>query len=199
MHRRRLQIKLARAGQAGTRRTGLPTGVDDRDYYFRVPSRSPPSSPSAAKSGRRPARLLSNVSKWTAPGRDSQSLAQQTWVNEHETVSDREACDGAKHATADTLDASVLNDTAEMFGLLASPTRVHLLWLLAAEERDVNSLADAVGATVPAVSQHLAKLRLAGLVSSRRQGRQQIYLVDDPHVVTLIAQALDHHQNTGAS
>jgi DNA-binding transcriptional ArsR family regulator len=43
------------------------------------------------------------------------------------------------------------------------------------------------------VSQHLAKLRLADLVSARRVGKRQIYVVDDPHVVALVQQALDHH------
>lgn len=155
--------------------------------------------PSATKSGTRPAAGLAVRTKWTLSGGNSQAVAQQCRVNEHETVSDPEARDGAIHPTDDALDTGLLADTAEMFGLLASPTRVHLLWLLAARERDVNSLADAVGATVPAVSQHLAKLRLAGLVSSHRHGRQQIYLVDDPHVITLIAQALEHHQQARAS
>jgi DNA-binding transcriptional ArsR family regulator len=46
---------------------------------------------------------------------------------------------------------------------------------------------------VAAVSQHLAKLKLAGLVSSRREGRRQVYVVDDPHVVAIVRQMLDHH------
>lgn len=82
---------------------------------------------------------------------------------------------------------------AEMFGLLATPTRVRLLWELAREEHPVTSLAEITGASVPAVSQHLAKLRLAGLVSARAEGRRQIYRVEDPHIVALVLQAVDHH------
>lgn len=37
-----------------------------------------------------------------------------------------------------------------------------------------------------AVSQHLAKLKLAGLVRSRREGRRQVYYVDDPDIVTVV-------------
>ena len=58
---------------------------------------------------------------------------------------------------------------------------------------DVGSLADAVAGSTAMVSQHLAKLRLADVVSAHRDGKRQIYVVDDPHIATLIEQALDHH------
>lgn len=76
------------------------------------------------------------------------------------------------------------------FALLADPTRLRLLWLLSAGELDVGSLAGAVGATPSAASQHLAKLRLAGLVSVRRDGRRHLYRVRGGHVRNLIAEAL---------
>ena len=84
-------------------------------------------------------------------------------------------------------------EAAEMFGLLAAPTRVRLLWLLANGEHDVTSLAEAVDASVAAVSQHLAKLKLADLVTARTDGRRQIYQIEDPHILTLVTQAVEHH------
>ena len=78
------------------------------------------------------------------------------------------------------------------FGLLAVPTRLHLMWLLARGECDVGRLAERTGASVAAVSQHLAKLRLAGLVTARREGRHQIYALEDPHVLTMVEQMFDH-------
>ena len=83
-------------------------------------------------------------------------------------------------------------EAAEIFALLAAPHRVRLLWLLARGEHDVTSLAEQVSASVATVSQHLAKLRLADLVTARREGRRQLYRVDDPHVVALVNQAVDH-------
>jgi DNA-binding transcriptional ArsR family regulator len=80
----------------------------------------------------------------------------------------------------------VLTEAAAVFGLLASPARLHLMWVLSQGESDVTRLADRVGGALPAVSQHLAKLKLAGLVSSRREGRRQIYYVDDPDIVTVV-------------
>ena len=79
--------------------------------------------------------------------------------------------------------------------MLASRSRLHLLWLLAQGEQDVTALAAQLSASSPAISQHLAKLRLAGLVTARRDGKRQIYRVDDPHIVTLIRQAIEHHED----
>ncbi|MCN9244979.1 metalloregulator ArsR/SmtB family transcription factor [Streptomyces sp. RY43-2] len=82
--------------------------------------------------------------------------------------------------------AGVLSEAAAAFGLLASSARLHLMWALSQGESDVTHLADRVGGALPAVSQHLAKLKLAGLVRSRREGRRQVYYVDDPDVVTVV-------------
>ncbi|MEU1517606.1 metalloregulator ArsR/SmtB family transcription factor [Streptomyces sp. NPDC005811] len=82
--------------------------------------------------------------------------------------------------------AEVLDEAAAAFGLLAAPARLHLMWALSQGESDVTRLADRVGGALPAVSQHLAKLKLAGLVGSRREGRRQVYYVDDPDVVTVV-------------
>ncbi|MGW7822254.1 ArsR/SmtB family transcription factor [Streptomyces puniciscabiei] len=82
--------------------------------------------------------------------------------------------------------AEVLAEAAAAFGLLASSARLHLMWALSQGESDVSHLADRVGGALPAVSQHLAKLKLAGLVRARREGRRQVYYLEDPDVVTLV-------------
>jgi DNA-binding transcriptional ArsR family regulator len=82
--------------------------------------------------------------------------------------------------------AEVLTEAAAAFGLLASAARLHIMWALSQGESDVTHLADRVGGALPAVSQHLAKLKLAGLVRSRREGRRQVYYVDDPDIVTVV-------------
>lgn len=83
--------------------------------------------------------------------------------------------------------ADVLTEAAAAFGLLASPARLHIVWALAQGESDVTGLAERVGGALPAVSQHLTKLKLAGLVRSRREGRRQVYLLDDPDVVEVVS------------
>jgi DNA-binding transcriptional ArsR family regulator len=92
------------------------------------------------------------------------------------------------------LSPELLQLAAARFGLLASTMRLSIVWVLAHGETDVGGLADAVGGTLQAVSQHLAKLKLAGLVRSRREGRRQVYLVDDPHLVTIVKLAVEQLQ-----
>jgi DNA-binding transcriptional ArsR family regulator len=56
----------------------------------------------------------------------------------------------------------------------------------------VDTLARRAGLSIPATSQHLAKLRLAGIVSARREGRHTCYTVEDQHVLTMIDQIFSH-------
>lgn len=81
---------------------------------------------------------------------------------------------------------------AAMFALMGSPVRVQLLWRLAEREHDVTSLADALGVSVATASHHLGRLRLSGLVSHRADGRRQVYSLDDPHLVHLVSDGVDH-------
>jgi DNA-binding transcriptional ArsR family regulator len=85
-----------------------------------------------------------------------------------------------------------LQEAAGVFALLASPVRLHLVWVLCQGECDVSGLTEQVGAPMPAVSQHLAKLKRAGIVRSRRQGRRQVYVVDDPGMAAVVQLMLGH-------
>jgi DNA-binding transcriptional ArsR family regulator len=85
-----------------------------------------------------------------------------------------------------------LASAAATFTLLSNPTRLHVLWLAAQDIHDVSTLAERTGVGVATMSQHLSKLRLAGLISSRRDGRRHIYTVEDPHVLTLVQQIFAH-------
>jgi DNA-binding transcriptional ArsR family regulator len=88
---------------------------------------------------------------------------------------------------------------AAAFRLLGDRTRLRLMWALSDREIDVTGLTKAVGAARPAVSQHLAKLRLAGLVETRKEGQRVLYRARDSHVRNLIAEALSHadHETSG--
>lgn len=96
------------------------------------------------------------------------------------------------------LTSAQLESAAATFEMLSTPNRLHLMWLLCHGEHDVGWLAAEVDATVATVSQHLAKLRLAGLVSARREGRYQIYRVDDPHVAMLVELVFEHISPDGS-
>lgn len=66
----------------------------------------------------------------------------------------------------------------EVFRALADPTRRALLERLAAREMSVSELKSGFDISQPAVSQHLAALRSAGLVQERREGRFAYYRAD---------------------
>ena len=85
------------------------------------------------------------------------------------------------------------------FALLADPTRVRILWALREAERDVASLAAIAGCRPTVASQHLSKLRFAGLVEGTRHGQRVVYRLRGAHVRALLAEALFHadHQVSG--
>ena len=64
---------------------------------------------------------------------------------------------------------------AEIFRALADPTRRAVYERLAGGEMSVSELRTGMSVSQPAVSQHLAVLRGAGLVSERRAGRNAYY------------------------
>jgi DNA-binding transcriptional ArsR family regulator len=88
---------------------------------------------------------------------------------------------------------------AESFQMLGDPTRIKILWALLQGESSVACLAELVGSSPTAVSQHLAKLRLARLVRARREGTFMFYSAADVHVRQLLEEALFHadHEKRG--
>jgi DNA-binding transcriptional ArsR family regulator len=83
----------------------------------------------------------------------------------------------------------------EVFRMLADTTRVQLLWSLADREMSVNDLAGRVGKPAPSVSQHLAKLRMAHLVRTRREGTQVFYRLENDHVRQLVTDAVHNAEH----
>lgn len=85
----------------------------------------------------------------------------------------------------------------EVFRMLADPTRVQVLWALSDQELSVNELADYVGKPAPSVSQHLAKLRMARLVRTRREGTTIFYSLENDHVRQLVIDAVYNAEHAG--
>ena len=87
----------------------------------------------------------------------------------------------------------------ETFKMLGDNTRLRILWTLLHGEHSVGEVADHIGVQPAAVSQHLAKLRLAHIVKIRRAGNRLFYAVDDAHVRHLVEEALfhSHHVSDG--
>lgn len=92
-----------------------------------------------------------------------------------------------REPTTEELDLAV-----ETLKLLADRTRLQILWALLHGEHSVNELASHLGVNAAGVSQHLAKLRLARLVTVRREGTKAFYAAESAHVRQLAEQALFH-------
>src|SRR5690349_20892428 len=90
-----------------------------------------------------------------------------------------------------------VNLIVEVFRMLADPTRFRLLWALTGGELSVSELAEQVDKPAPSVSQHLAKLRMARLVRTRREGTTIFYSLENEHVSQLVADAVFNAEHAG--
>ena len=103
---------------------------------------------------------------------------------------------------ADSADRARIDDDqvgliVEVFRMLADTTRVQVLWALVDRELSVNELAEFVGKPAPSVSQHLAKLRMARLVRTRRAGTTIYYSIENEHVRQLVSDAVFNAEHAG--
>ncbi len=74
--------------------------------------------------------------------------------------------------------------------MLADATRVRIVLALRDGELPVNDLAERVGKSPAAVSQHLAKLRLSRVVATRQEGTRVFYRLVDEHARQLVTDAI---------
>jgi DNA-binding transcriptional ArsR family regulator len=80
---------------------------------------------------------------------------------------------------------------AEVFGLLSDATRIRMvLHLRRAGELSVNALAELVEKSPSGVSQHLARLRMARMVTTRQVGNKVLYSLTDEHPACLVSEAI---------
>jgi ArsR family transcriptional regulator, zinc-responsive transcriptional repressor len=96
-----------------------------------------------------------------------------------------------------SIDDDQVRLVVEVFRMLADPTRVRVLWALVDSERSVNELAEHIGKPAPSVSQHLAKLRMARLVRTRRAGTTIFYSLENEHVQRLVFDAVFNAEHAG--
>lgn len=92
----------------------------------------------------------------------------------------------------DVLTDAVAVAAADSMALLADDTRLKILWVLMQGEANVGTVAELVGAKAPAVSQHLAKLRMAGMVQVRRAGTFAFYRASDEHITRILVDLVEH-------
>lgn len=72
----------------------------------------------------------------------------------------------------DTIEDEVFERQASICKAFAHPTRLHLLDLIGRGERGVSDIQATIGVTKANLSQHLTVLKAAGVISTRRNGKQ---------------------------
>lgn len=80
-------------------------------------------------------------------------------------------------------------DLVQVFKLLSDETRLRiLLYLMREGELHVTALCEKLGQSQPAVSHHLALLRVAGLIEARRDGKHNYYSICRNHFQQLMGE-----------
>lgn len=90
------------------------------------------------------------------------------------------------------LDEHSAAHVAELFRAFSDTSRVRIMSVLVKGEMNVSALAAAVGISESAVSHHLRGLRQLRLVHARKEGKEVYYHVDDPHIIALFLQGVEH-------
>jgi len=78
-------------------------------------------------------------------------------------------------------------EVSALMGLLANPHRLRILCELLEGEHSVGELETVIGLSQSALSQHLAKLRSAGAVRTRREAQTIFYSLSDKRLSKLLA------------
>jgi ArsR family transcriptional regulator len=74
---------------------------------------------------------------------------------------------------------SAVSELGQLFKLLSDETRLWILhYLSRSGELHVRALCELLGQSQPAVSHHLALLRVAGLIQLRREGKHNFYRLE---------------------
>ncbi len=95
-------------------------------------------------------------------------------------------------ALADRATEEEVTYVADLFQILASPTRLRMVEALAGRELCVCDLSAVVGVSESAVSHHLRQMRQMRIVAYRKEGRMAYYRLDDEHIERLFATGLEH-------
>jgi DNA-binding transcriptional ArsR family regulator len=88
------------------------------------------------------------------------------------------------------VDSQYVELAVEVFAMLADATRVRIILALRDTELSVNGLAETIGKSPTAVSQHLAKLRLGRIVAARQEGTRMYYRLENEHARRLVTDAV---------
>ena len=94
--------------------------------------------------------------------------------------------------SAELPEDDILYDLADLFRIFADSNRIKILYALYESELCVGAIAQIAGMSQSAVSHRLRALKQSKLVKYRREGKTIYYSLADDHVVTILAQGMEH-------
>ncbi|EKK20089.1 ArsR/SmtB family transcription factor [Fructilactobacillus florum] len=91
-----------------------------------------------------------------------------------------------------SIDSQAIMETSAIFKLLGNETRLNILLLLEKQPQTVSELVSALHLKQSNVSHQLAQLKHHQLIASTRRGKNLLYSLRDPHVITMIETTYEH-------
>ncbi|HLR64095.1 MAG TPA: metalloregulator ArsR/SmtB family transcription factor [Pseudogracilibacillus sp.] len=90
------------------------------------------------------------------------------------------------------LDEHIEQDIAQLFKAFSNPTRIKIIFVLKNKPLTVSQICRALNMSQSAISHQLRELKMARLVTFKKQGRETLYQLDDKHVHDIFDLAIEH-------
>lgn len=81
---------------------------------------------------------------------------------------------------------------SSIFKVLGDPTRLKIIYLLSLSPLCVNDIVELIGMSQSSISHQLSLLKRKKLIKSEKDGRRNIYSLDDDHVLSLFYEGYNH-------